>query len=741
MKRSLGNAELPFTRSLVPAASDDVEHPSPTAPHEPAPAPVNAPNAAQHAPMVFPGPFAFFRKPAVMQDPNTQPGLASSAAGEPDGLAQGATTATLPGSSRYQPHSEPVPAACRPTTGAASISIAHPSVSDDNPQGFSPLILAAFKGRLAEVELLLKDPVLDIDQIDQNSGGTALIAASCANKPEMVACLLAAGAKVNLVCGRQRRTALMEAAGHGHVEVLKALLTSKDIALDQTDAKGWRPLFLAAYMNAPDVVACLLAAGANVDLECGEPRRTALMVAALWGHVEVVRTLLTCKDIALDQADIDGRNALFLAASENKPEVVTCLLAAGANVNFKNGRCRHTALGVAAAHGHVEVVKTLLTCERIALNQTVADGISALVLAAFNNRAEVVACLLAAGAGMMVADANGRTALTAAIANRHAAVVEVLVQYGAALPGFQAIDTARSRSAVAFAVTLADLDAERTSPAHARDNPLGLVAPYSLDDPLAVIDELRAVLELEQDLQQWLMAKGIRAACALPVVECLASLAARWPVLADGRRAATTAQKRLICASALSRLSVLTAEGQALAHYRVAKISAAGLADLSAVATRQIEKLIAVSEQLLTTMGRAMLENLVPDCLGATSLARQVDAENLVANLVSAGWLPPLARVIVTCWKAALTVLESQPVSTSAESTMKQITQLLCDSIEHKAPPIFALAIQRELAAPALLAALRTWIGDAKSVEGVDLLFQIQCDQLRQYCEQIVSAG
>lgn len=186
---------------------------------------------------------------------------------------------------------------------------------------------------------------------------------------------------------------------------------------------------------------------------------------------------------------------------------------------------------------------------------------------------------------------------------------------------------------------------------------------------------------------------------------------------------------------------MLAANGKALAHYTAAGISEAGVTRMSAVATRQIEKLIAVSEQLLTSMGSAMLENLIPDCLARTSLARQVDAEVLVANLVSAGWLTPLAQLIVTSWKLTLAALEAEPLAIPAGSTMQQITQSVIENTERKAPLYFSHAMQSAIAGPMLLAALRTWIGDAKSAEALDLLFQIQCDQLRQYCGQIASAS
>ena len=809
MKRSHSTAELPVLRPLVPATSDDPESPTEPAPDEPAPALFAEPNAVEQAQMAFPGPYTYVPRPAAMQDSITEPGSESSASGGQDGLGEGANTPTFPGSNRSQPHSEPVPAAGGSATAAASTGIAHPAVDDDNPDGLPPLILAAFKGRPAEVKLLLNNPALDINQVHQKSGWTALIAASYANNSEMVACLLAAGAKVNLACGQERCTALTVASVHGHVEVVKTLVTCKDIALDETDANGLSALFLAALKNKPGVVACLVAAGAKVNLVDGQKRCTALMVASVHGHAEVVKTLVTCKDIALDETDVGGYSALFLAVLKNAPDVVACLLAAGAKVNLVCGEERQTALMGAAHMGHVEIVntllrrkdigldetdaggysalflavlknapdvvacllaagakvnlvcgeerrtalmeaaflgyvedvKTLLTRKDIALDETDGYGRSALFLAALKNAPDVVACLLAAGASVTVANAHGKTATAVAIVKKHAAVLEVLVQHGAALPSLQHVGLAQLPSAVAFAVTLADLDADRKSPADPQDNPLGLAAPHSLNDPLAIIDELLAVLESKQDLQQWLRAKGIRMACALPVVECLASLAGSWPVLANGARAATVVQKRLVCAAALSRLSVLTAEGKALAYYKVARISAAGVERLSALATRQIEKLIAVSEQLLTTMGSAMFENLVPDCLAGTSLARQVDAESLVANLVRAGWLTPLAQAIVTSWKSALTTLEAEPLAIAAGSTMQQITQCVFDNTERKAPQIFVQAMQRALAASALLAALRTWIGDAKSAEGLDLLFQVQCDQLRQYCQQIASAG
>ena len=47
----------------------------------------------------------------------------------------------------------------------------------------------------------------------------------------------------------------------------------------------------------------------------------------------------------------------------------------------------------------------------------------------------------------------------------------------------------------------------------------------------------------------------------------------------------------------------------------------------------------------------------------------------------------------------------------------------------------------RELDSPSLIATLRTLIGDNKKAEPIDIMFQAQCDQLRQFCEQTGGEG
>lgn len=283
MKPSQSTAELPVFRPLFPAASDDSELPTEPASDEPAPVPSAEPNAADHAPMAFPGPFAYVPRPVAMEEGDMEPGSASSASSGREGSGETFVKSGFLGAAHSLPHSEPAPATGGSTTAAAGAAITHATAGDDNPLGYPPLILAASKGRLAEVEFLLKDPAVNIDQLDQGCGMNALIAASLFDKPEVVAHLLAAGAKVNVMSYRYQSTALMLAAKEGYIDVVKALLTCENVVVDSSIADGPSALVLAALGNHPDVVKRLMAAGAAVNFASGPLHQTALAHAAYWG--------------------------------------------------------------------------------------------------------------------------------------------------------------------------------------------------------------------------------------------------------------------------------------------------------------------------------------------------------------------------------------------------------------------------------------------------------------------------
>ncbi|MBK1701354.1 ankyrin repeat domain-containing protein [Thiococcus pfennigii] len=145
--------------------------------------------------------------------------------------------------------------------------------------------------------------------------------------------LLIAGVALLVGCGDRSPTddsaqgdapALIQAAEHGDISALNALLTDRGEP-DVRDACQWTPLMKAALNGHLAVVERLVAAGATLDAE-----------------------------------DSGGYTALMLAASNDHAAVVDYLATRGARLDHQEGTQGFTALIWAAKLGHAATIETLL---------------------------------------------------------------------------------------------------------------------------------------------------------------------------------------------------------------------------------------------------------------------------------------------------------------------------------------------------------------------------------------------
>ena len=121
---------------------------------------------------------------------------------------------------------------------------------------------------------------------------------------------------------------------------------------------GQTPLYLALRGEAHQAVAALLAApDLKVD-QANEAQETALMMAALRGHLEWCQRLVD-RGAAVHR---DGWSPLHYAATGPNPKTVSFLLSRGAQVNAlsPNGT---TPLMMAARYGNEASVDVLLTAQ------------------------------------------------------------------------------------------------------------------------------------------------------------------------------------------------------------------------------------------------------------------------------------------------------------------------------------------------------------------------------------------
>ncbi|CAJ1395512.1 unnamed protein product [Effrenium voratum] len=157
-------------------------------------------------------------------------------------------------------------------------------------------------------------------------------------------------------------------------------------------------------------------------------QKTALYLAALFGHEALVRCLLEV-GVATDAPDLNGCRPLHMAAYAGHLGIVRCLLEAGAD---KDQACagRSTPLRVAAAKGRKEVVVFLLEA---GADKEKADsqGFTPLHVAAEHGQLEVARSLLVAGAEMDKANHFGCTPLYLAAQHGHEELACCLQEAGA----------------------------------------------------------------------------------------------------------------------------------------------------------------------------------------------------------------------------------------------------------------------------------------------------------------------
>ena len=231
--------------------------------------------------------------------------------------------------------------------------------------------------------------------------------------------LLGQGVDVNATQG-DGATALHWAA-HRDDAATVALLIEAGADVNATNELGIPPLMLACTNGSDAMVARLLDAGADPNLR-PEGRETALMTAAWTGNLKAVE-LLVARGALVNATEAErSQTALMWAASERHPQIVRFLLDHGADIHahtlapkrsirsmylFGGGppSLGFTPLLFAARVGDTDSMRILLDAGAN-VDDTAADGLSALALATVRGQTAAATLLLDRGADPNLAEAG-----------------------------------------------------------------------------------------------------------------------------------------------------------------------------------------------------------------------------------------------------------------------------------------------------------------------------------------------
>ncbi len=281
------------------------------------------------------------------------------------------------------------------------------------------LVDLAGRGTEAEVLAMLERPV-NVNVARSDDKRRALHEAAEHGRLSLVRALLDKGAEIDAL-DDDGWTALMEAADMGHLAIVELLLERK-AAPFIADRQDFTAFKLAEEAQRADVVALMRARSADVD------PAVALQEAIEREDVATISRLAPLH--GFDNRLPNHKRPIELAALEDKPASITALIAAGdiADRKLDDYDYDYTPLYYAAQAGSLASVNALLSGgAKPRTNGTTQRAV-------WNGNLEVVTALL--DAGFDVNELQGETSLVeTAVASGHPAIARLLLDRGASVTG------------------------------------------------------------------------------------------------------------------------------------------------------------------------------------------------------------------------------------------------------------------------------------------------------------------
>ncbi|XP_068096877.1 ankyrin repeat and protein kinase domain-containing protein 1 [Hyperolius riggenbachi] len=282
-------------------------------------------------------------------------------------------------------------------------------------------------------------------------------------------------------------TLLHLAVAQGSLERVNHFLIL-NVNVNSRTVSGYTPLILAVQRKLPDICACLIENGADVNL-VDEDKWSPLHFAAQSGDDRIARLLLD-NGAHVDAKERDNWTPLHLASQNGFENVARVLFTRQANPNCQeiDGK---TSLHIASYFGHYKIVK-LLVSQGANLDAKQKNLRTPLHIAADRGYFRVIQHLIQKGAYVNSTDQTNYSPLHMAAVKGHSMICKLLIKHGALVN----IQTKQSWTPLHLAVfkghneivnLLKESDAELDAEGDMKWTPLHLAVRYSEDSVISLL--------------------------------------------------------------------------------------------------------------------------------------------------------------------------------------------------------------------------------------------------------------
>ncbi|XP_048257810.1 serine/threonine-protein phosphatase 6 regulatory ankyrin repeat subunit A-like [Haliotis rufescens] len=283
-------------------------------------------------------------------------------------------------------------------------------------------------GRGGDVEVV--QYVLSHDLVDINVRGscrrTPVMVAAENGHREIVKLLVDKGGDMSLV-DEKNDNILHLACLCGQKEVVKYVLSQDIVDINGRGRQTTTPVMLAARNGHKEVVELLVKKGADLSLAYNTPGSNVLHLACFYGHVDVVKYLLSQDTVDVNSRGRYKQTPMMRAAKNGHKEVVELLVKKGADLSLAYNADGSNVLHLACVNGHVDVVKYLLSQDTVNINSRGWRKRTPMMRAAEEGYKEVVELLVSKGADASLVDKRGNNLLHLACQRGQMELVKYIV--------------------------------------------------------------------------------------------------------------------------------------------------------------------------------------------------------------------------------------------------------------------------------------------------------------------------
>ncbi|XP_048258284.1 putative ankyrin repeat protein RF_0381 [Haliotis rufescens] len=222
-----------------------------------------------------------------------------------------------------------------------------------------------------------------------------------------------------------RNHMLYEACREGKLEIVKNILSTGSVDINNKSQGGWTPLLLAASTGQKDIFDVLVRKGCNTSalLDNGN---NILHVACLSGNTDIIEYLTAV--VSINSIGMYGRTAVMKAAAMGNKNVFDLLVGKGCNLSAVDDK-GNNILHFACFGGNVHIVNYLIKHNIADIESRGQVGRTPVLFAAEMGQKQVFDLLVCKGYNLSAVDDKGNNILHLACFSDNVYIVEYLITH------------------------------------------------------------------------------------------------------------------------------------------------------------------------------------------------------------------------------------------------------------------------------------------------------------------------